>query len=254
MSWLKCARFRFLTVLCICSCSAPSGSTTPEQGLSTRWPRIQANSVKVGIDLSASRTYVDVPLRDTDGRVRYRLICRAGDDAYRAAVERATGVASYQEDLTCLLSPKDAEIDVSLLVEYGSPIWHTRGVFRRAEITGSCAAYPEFGRVRTFKLRGIRLTLSLSESAIPYRETSKHGQGGNIGPHEALEFADLSIDVRPDSTAATAIADRPAFIDPKGDPAACSKPMEGVEPRMCRTSAGSWEICPEGWEYRVWQP
>lgn len=49
----------------------------------------------------------------------------------------------------------------SLLVETDnqSADWQTRARFLLPELTGACGNVPDFGRVRTFNLRGMKLTL-----------------------------------------------------------------------------------------------
>jgi hypothetical protein len=59
----------------------------------------------------------------------------------------------------CTLAIGDKATEGSLLSEDESAAWFSRGQFRREELVGDCAKYPEFGARRSFRLRGFRLTL-----------------------------------------------------------------------------------------------
>lgn len=173
----------------------------------TNWPIMAPYSARIGLDLLAPRVYVDLPLRDARGQIRYRLVCRSGNQEYRAQVERTVGPASYMEDPVCILNLGNSETDTSLLADdSSSPPLHTRGYFLQEAMVGACATYPEYGLIRHFRLRGFRLTLALSDLVMNSRIDHDRRPVG---------FATLSVELSPDPSATSATAERPNVVDPQ---------------------------------------
>lgn len=125
------------------------------------WPQIVNVDIAVGIYLNAEIIHFDLPLRDTEGRIRYRLVCRGGKESYLDRLFDTLDI-NYVGPLLCILNEGEAETEVSLLRETEVPPWFTRGQFRSENLVGKCAEYPDYGRVRTFRLRGFKLTLEFA--------------------------------------------------------------------------------------------
>jgi hypothetical protein len=181
----------------------------------------------VAIDPSAERIQVDLPLVTRAGGVAYRFRCLGGSTRYLETVSAATKL-NFVPPLTCFLdTPQESKAwaEGSLLSEDGSPPWHTRGFFNWQDLVGACGAYPEFGRVRHFRMRGFELTLEADEV---------EPSGESVRPFL------FKISVRNDPTARTPVAERPRYLHPRGN---CETIKRGVEPRMCRGSSGRWETC-----------
>jgi hypothetical protein len=195
----------------------------------TPWPQMADFEMRVGVDTSASEINISVPLRDTRGQVRYLLVCRGGKQDRMDAVSMAKNI-NYVPPLMCILNDGNIESEQSLLSEDDSPAWHSRGMFQWADLVGTCGAYPEFGRVRHFRLRGFRLTLEARDVV------EKNSIPSSFTFHVRL--------VR-DSKADSPIAERPGFLLPSDN---CHPVRRGKEPRMCRnwvTNVGSYEPCKE---------
>jgi hypothetical protein len=188
--------------------------------------RIREVDVTVGISASADRIDVEIPIYDEGGIQKYFFVCHGGEAEYLAALTKANHVW-YVAPLMCLLTEGNVESEGSLLAEDAVPPWHTRGQFHWEELTGPCGDYPEFGRVRHFRLQQMVLTLEAREVEL------KDGQ---------LDHFKLRVSVKNDGSATSLTAVRPGYLWPRGD---CKVIRRGSEPRMCRNSVGSYEVCPD---------
>lgn len=216
------------------------------------WPLIREFEVSLGLKLDYRRIDVDIPFYDERGAIRYRLICRGGDDEYLQDLSERLGVASYRNDLGCILNVGNREADASLLSEDGSNSHFSRGFFDQQELLGSCSSYPEYGTKRHFRLRGFELTISLDDMVIDPAfdgpvDLKLWAEKGETRP---VKYAIMTVAVHRDPSARTAKAEQSGYLDPKGDQQTCKVVKRGNEPRMCRNvETFSWEPCPAGWEY-----
>jgi hypothetical protein len=94
------------------------------------------------------------------------------------------------------------------------------------DLTGACGRYPEFGRVRHFRLRGMRLTLAFSQVVADRK----------LG----LLSTTLHFTAAPDPGAHAAQAERPGYLPPGPG---CARVRKGDEARMCRNESLSWTEC-----------
>jgi hypothetical protein len=214
---------------------AALAAVAPAAGPGAGWPEIREMSLTRDIRFDDGRIDLDVPLRDRSGAIRYRLICRGGSAAYLDRVSERTGTAGYIPDLTCILNAGDRETDSSLLSEDESAAYYSRGHFVSNELLGACAAYPEYGLTRHFRLRGMELRLSVSNLTV--------GPGARR-PADAR----LSVSVRRDPSARTAKAEQPGYLRPDGTQSSCHIVRRGNTPRMCRSpETSSWAPCTPEW-------
>lgn len=81
--------------------------------------------------------------------------------------------------------------------------WQSRGRFLLEELTGKCSEYPEYGRVRHFRLRGMNLTLEIKNLKI------KSGSSAENAPWyvDRIEELDLDVTVTPDPKGLSEIAE-----------------------------------------------
>jgi hypothetical protein len=76
------------------------------------------------------------------------------------------------------------------------------------EVEGTCGAWPEFGKKRTFRLRGMKLTLEIKDFAVdPERRA-----GDRRKP--AFTSLRMAVTVEADPSAASAIAAAPGLKEP----------------------------------------
>jgi hypothetical protein len=159
-------------------------------------------AIKKTFDVSdVSKADVSMHIKAYDGRDLYTLQCHStgyeGDSSF-----------DYSGDFECRLILSNGQNTYSTLLTEDlkqSRDWESRGRFFAASLRGECAKVPEFGAVRSFELRGMRLKLRISD---PKFQSNK------------LLSLKLVVTVVPDPEAHRAIADIVSF--PKsGVPANC---------------------------------
>ncbi len=215
------------------------------------WPAMREFELSMGISFLSHRNDVEVPLYDVEGRIRYRFICR-GDDR---EVDEATARRLREQGqdvrgdslvpwwpLTCVLIPEGGR--TNLLDSDGSNgPYQTRGRIAGEDLVGACADYPEYGRVRHFRLRGFELTVSFSDI-----------EPSSPKPDRA-EYAIMHLALKRRPKARTAWAEQSGYLSPRRaaylfHERRCMKVHRGNEQRMCRNAASfSWEECMAGSEF-----
>lgn len=216
---------RLLLGFALASCAAVSWASPVPQ-----WPVIQEFEKSFDVVADAEKIVIDVPLYDVKGVQRYVFLCRGGSTAYLDQLSDSTG-DNYVGDLMCGLTLPGDDIEQSLLGEDDSAVWFSRGQYHWDELLGDCGAYPEYGRLRHFSLRGFVLTLAATQV--------KQDMQGKL-----ISFT-LQVSLKDDPGAKAAQAAQTGYIRPKAQPGACKKVIKGDEPRMCRdwNKGGSWEEC-----------
>ena len=195
------------------------GTTTPVAGSS--WPPIAPASVSV---FFASGTDANLELQilsSANGSSLYVLEChtfRFEDPDF-----------NYSGDFECRLKTSRGNAGPlgTLLADRNSQReWDTRGRFLRDEVEGDCGRHPEYGVKRRFRLRGMSLTIALSNLSM-VSPKSPAGQGEQ--PTPAFRSFRATVEVKRDDTATTDIAEVPAFGNPLR-----SGPSPGTYRRDCR--------------------
>ncbi|MGV8074547.1 MAG: hypothetical protein AB2L11_08330 [Syntrophobacteraceae bacterium] len=87
--------------------------------------------------------------------------------------------------------------------------WESRGRFLIEEIMGKCAEYPEYGRLRHFRLRGMELTLEVTSLV-----TEPDANFELMKPRQKIKQLVLNVTVQPYPAAVSPIAERTNFIEP----------------------------------------
>ena len=107
-----------------------------------------------------SKASVSLDLKSTDGEPIYRIQCHSagytGDPGF-----------DYSGDFECRLSMIGYDNTYSTLLTEDinqSRDWESRGRFFAADLRGKCAQIPEFGVTRSFQLRGMDLTLLITDA------------------------------------------------------------------------------------------
>lgn len=189
-----------------------------EHAQGTRWPTIRPLDEVFRIN-DPSTAVVRTFVRDGSGKQIYLFVCRTGDD------ESVPNV-NYAGDLDCRLIPAEhGEVEENLLIETPDvAAWYSRGRMFATELQGDCARYPEYGRQRTFRLRGLKLTMTYEDVHVV--EPTADG-------HTRLASYRLHVRVIPDSAATREIAESSGYLDPSrqvpDDPRSCSVVREGNE-------------------------
>jgi hypothetical protein len=216
--------FHYLGLLIVFQTSAWGALIPRQPPAQTNWPQVQALRKEFDFP-DALRAFVDLTLRDTSGKEIYTLHCRPG--ALILKPGKAISLpndAIFWGDFDCHVhSLYEHDKYESLLIE--NPLdhdeSHSRGEFYFYELQGSCLEYPEWGRKRSFRFRGMRLELELTN--IQFSADPLPGRLASFG---------FKVSVTPDPTALSAISEPPAFLIPaaqllRPDPrfASCDNPV-----------------------------
>ena len=132
---------------------------------------------------------VSVDINSTSGAPLYHLQCHSA--GYKGDPD-----FDYSGDFECRLSLVGQPNSYSTLLTedaHQTRDWESRGRFFAADLRGTCARVPEFGATRSFKLRGMDLSLEITDQ--------KFAVGGK------LSSLTLTVAVRPDSRAQRSIAE-----------------------------------------------
>lgn len=196
------------------------------------WPMLANIDAEFDVQAPNRQVYIELPLKDADGEVRYTLYCRGGKEPYLS--EGAPGGTFLVEPFACRLVEGRTENESSLLSEDESPYWHTRGrIASYDELVGVCGDYPEFGRIRHFRQRGFELTLE-------FDDVDRDSKG-------VVTSFTLRVVVRSDPGITSRRTEQTGYLHPRGD---CTTIKRGKLPLMCRSvkaeNLGSWEECKTG--------
>lgn len=182
------------------------------------WPGVQPFEATFHV-ADPRNPFIRAAIADSAGRPLYLFVCRGAEQTERPDIV-------YAGTLDCrLMAAAGGEVEENLLVEdEGLSAWYSRGRMFPYELAGICAEYPEYGRVRHFSLRGMRLTLSFENATFAGADT--------------LRQFDVRVSVVPDLSATTAIAASCGYLDPNRQVPgrSCRSVQKGVEwPRGRRT-------------------
>lgn len=142
---------------------------------------------------------VHISIRSSQGKPLYSLECHGAGHSDQSF--------DYSGDFECRLLPLDRVTRFSTLFtedEKQSRDWESRARFFSRNLRGKCARVPEFGSRRTFRLRGMRIGLSVLHPTFKGTE---------------LETLILDVSVSPDGSARSPITMRVPF--PKKAPGIC---------------------------------
>lgn len=177
-----------------------------------KWPTIQPLEEKrVVTDLG--REGADTPvvafIKDAGGVPVYKLECHTGDyenesemnfsGDFQCAMFAVKGTTLTSGDLLAADTKDELSTD-----------WWNRGRVRSAQLRGECLRYPEYSTDRRFKLRGMLVTLRLTD----IRWGTRKDQQGN----PLLAGFTLAIKVAPEKAAQSS---RSESVDGPKPPASC---------------------------------
>lgn len=188
------------------------------------WPKMKEFDDSFIFDTKEEGIKFIKPLCDVNGMVRYVFICRGGTDEY---IEKHSN-STFVGPLGCRLSEGDKEVETSLLSEDDSAPWYSRGQYDFRSLLGDCGKYPEYGRLRHFRLRGFELTLSATDIITNDRD-------------QLVSFR-MNVSLIRDDRITSKQAEQPGYLPPRND---CKTIKKGNEPRMCRypDTGYIWEEC-----------
>jgi hypothetical protein len=145
-------------------------------------------------------------LKDVGGVPRYRLECHNGN-------YDGESIISFSGTLHCAVVAIAGKIISGNLLAEAIPAqqrsdWLNRGRFLATQLRKPCSAYREYGTDRTFRFRGLKLTLRLRDI--------EWSQGSQPTPTRPTGFT-LDIAASYDAAATTATADRTSLPAPPSE-------------------------------------
>jgi hypothetical protein len=186
------------------------------------WPKIRSFQFKTRVNAKSRQIFFSVPIYNVTGNVEYTFTCHGGTDEYLDSLEKSLGECIVSP-MCFFLSKGSQQTTGALLAEDAAASWHTRAQVRYESLIGPCGDYPEFGRVRHFRVMAMQITVEFSNI-----QTDHSGQ---------VTFLDISVSGKRDSSVTSSYAERPHYLPPGKD---CTVIRKGTEPRMFRNESGSW--------------
>lgn len=188
------------------------------------WPEVMPLKQEIVFGSNGARA-VGLYIFRADGVPLYLLECHD----FRYSESHDTDF-DYSGDFECRLTPLQSTTSYSTLLTdqvNQSRDWQSRARFLVQDLTGACSKYPDFGAVRQFRLRGMKITLALYDVVLDQavNKTSPNARPG-------LKSFRFVVDVISDPSAVSDIAELSEYLPPssfgqlpvKGDHSrACSK-------------------------------
>jgi hypothetical protein len=131
----------------------------------------------------------------------------------------------YSGDFECRLHSSDnKDLESTLLTELtdADADWESRGRFLSEQLVAPSGDYKDFGRMRSFRLRGLKLEIRLSKVVFDEGERSF----SHVAP--ALKSFDLELVAMPDPTATSSVAATPPLPRRDRIPESCQKAFDSL--------------------------
>jgi hypothetical protein len=176
-----------------------------EQAKLREWPDVAPLEVSVYF-ADVSKAAVWFKIVDHKGKAQYILQC------YNWRSSRDPEF-DYSGDFECRLTSAYAKEKYSTVLTDDlrqSRDWQSRGRVLAEELAGKCAEYPEYGRVRNFRLRKMKITFSFDE--LEFKDFQSP-DGRNVKRRE-LQALRFTLRIQPDSGARSEIAEVVPFAYP----------------------------------------
>jgi hypothetical protein len=174
----------------------------PSEARPGQWPLVAPVAESFTFP-DASKASVSVTLSSPAGKALYLIECHPL--GYESDPD-----FDYSGDFECRLKSLYSRDRYStLLTDRGdqSRDWESRGRFLIEELAGSCGDYPEYGRLRHFDVRGMRVTLELTDAVIRLSEAKPTQE-------TRLESFRFRVTVMPNPNAKSAIAAPVKYLPP----------------------------------------
>ncbi len=154
----------------------------------------------------ADHAKLTLQLSSPDNKPLYLLYCEGAGVKTKINTE-----SEFTGDFECRLSSLYSTERWSTLLseKQHTKVWESRGRFLADELYGKCADYPEYGRVRTFRLRGMRIRFELSNMVF-----ARGRRRGDTWDGILLSSFHFRITVQPDQTAQSPIAESISYKYP----------------------------------------
>jgi hypothetical protein len=187
-----------------------------QSGPANRWPPIEPIDRKYRFS-SMQQAKLRTVILGENGESLYILEC------YSFGTVPKTGEFMYSGDFECRLHSSDNRYHEStLLTELtnADADWESRGRFLSEQLVAPCGDYKNLGRTRSFRLRGFRLDLKLSNVVFDESQRSF----SQMAP--ALKSFNMELVVTSDPSAKSAVTAIPNLPDRDDLPEPCCKAFD----------------------------
>jgi hypothetical protein len=170
-----------------------------------QWPVIAPVERTYHVQLPAANPGVELTIKSRTGEPSYKIECGTKDSAIKDF--------DYSGDFECRLVSLYEPMTYSTLFTENPKQdrdWESRARFFSNELTKPCGEIPDFGDVRSFRLRGMKIVLSISNIVF-----------GEQGKDRSLKSFDFRISTEDDPGATTAIT-QPPIVNPRWKKAPCT--------------------------------
>ena len=165
-----------------------------------------------------------------EAKVRMRILSASASplyllECYSHSVAPQTNAFDFSGDFECALHSLDKSDRCDTLLTENPDCghdWESRGRFFSSQLLPPCGDSKELGRVRNFRLREFRLTLSLSLVVFDKERMNLWKDG------PALKSFDLKIEVASDDSAVSRIAAMPKLPSFESLPPVCREPFDSL--------------------------
>ncbi|HLH05813.1 MAG TPA: hypothetical protein VKW78_01105 [Terriglobales bacterium] len=199
-------------VLGFCAVVSPKGLPEDQE---VTWPKIVAIERTFEFE-DAQQAHANVMIEGVDGKPLYRLLCLG------PSLFKTDSSFDYSGDFDCRLqSLYSHEFYSTLLTDNPRQerSWESRGRFLWSEIRGVCSGYPEYGQLRTFRLRGMVITLKIEKPVWVMVESPS----GPDSAKEGVASFRFSLQVKEDPSAYSSIAEEVPYENPELLKTGCSR-------------------------------
>jgi hypothetical protein len=171
------------------------------------WPQV----VPISRDYNfpdVDHAMVSLTLKDTQGKPLYWMGCHSGDFTGNSG-DPFRDDEDYFGAFDCHLHSLHPRSEYNLL-SYDA-VWRIENFSRAAtsagDLWGACYDYPEWGRTRHIRLRGMRMTMQFND--VHFERT-----GISAEADEVLRSFRFTLRIEPDEKAVSAVAEPPPFANP----------------------------------------
>jgi len=192
-----------------------AAGTPQKEPIHYEWPKIAAAEASYQFN-DPENAKVDLPLPGLSDEPLYLLVCRGRKQFYSGF--------DFSGDFECLLKSEYTDDHYDTLLTYNprqERSWESRGRFFWDDLYHPCPVASEYGLARHFRLRGMRLTLSIVN--VRPGPVTKHKPDSLAPPPEAFG---LKVQVEPDPGALSTIDSQVPMAATEMENAPCGLPAQ----------------------------
>lgn len=181
----------------------------------------------------ADHALLRLPIKSLEGKPLYLLDCEGREIPKKPEFEFS---GDFECRLTSLYSTGPEHSTLLTDNPEQQRDWESRGRFLSDELYGKCADYPEYGRIRRFRLRAMEIRFELSNLVF-----ARGRRLGDTWDYDLLRSFHFRVTVQPDKSATSPIAEKVPYEQPRelfpgkdGSPLDCNT-VRRISPKRSRS-------------------